>query len=155
MLGYIAALLFIIAFILRVTSTGTGVVFAPQSLLLAGLALLALHVAGVGGGWRITRRRLTRAGALGGRPRQPQAWRLDPPGPHDHGAHPRRAGSCARPERPTVVTLCGRQSGLSVAAWAGVLRLLGEIAANPMGHTKGPGVAEIWRGGTAPRVCGS
>lgn len=56
MLGYIAALLFIIAFILRVTSTGTGVVFAPQSLLLAGLALLALHVADVGG-WRITRRR--------------------------------------------------------------------------------------------------
>src|SRR5215813_6621536 len=38
MLGYIAALLFVIAFILRVTSTGTGVVFAPQSLLLAGLA---------------------------------------------------------------------------------------------------------------------
>jgi hypothetical protein len=57
MLGYIAALLFIIAFILRVTSTSTGVVFAPQSLLLVGLALLALHVAGVGGGWRIPRRR--------------------------------------------------------------------------------------------------
>ena len=46
----------IIAFILRVTSTGTGVVFAPESLLLVGLALLALHVAGVGG-CRITRRR--------------------------------------------------------------------------------------------------
>jgi hypothetical protein len=57
MLGYIAALLFIVAFILRVTSTSTGVVFAPQSLLLVGLALLALHVAGVGGGWRIPRRR--------------------------------------------------------------------------------------------------
>jgi hypothetical protein len=57
MLGYIAALLFIIAFILRVTSTSTGVVFAPQSLLLVGLALLALHVAGVGSGWRIPRRR--------------------------------------------------------------------------------------------------
>ena len=42
--------------ILRVTSTGTGVVFAPESLLLVGLALLALHVAGAGG-WRITRRR--------------------------------------------------------------------------------------------------
>jgi hypothetical protein len=56
MLRYIAALLFIIAFILRVTSTGIGVVFAPESLLLVGLALLALHVAGVGG-WRITRRR--------------------------------------------------------------------------------------------------
>jgi hypothetical protein len=40
-----------------VTSTGTGVVFALESLLLAGLALLALHVAGSGGGWRITRRR--------------------------------------------------------------------------------------------------
>jgi len=33
MLAYIAALLFIIAFILRVTSTGTGVVFTPESLL--------------------------------------------------------------------------------------------------------------------------
>jgi hypothetical protein len=58
--GYIAALLFIIAFILRVTSTSTGVVFAPQSLLLVGLALLAMHVAGVGGGWRITPPALTR-----------------------------------------------------------------------------------------------
>jgi hypothetical protein len=35
MFGYIAVLLFIIAFILRVTGTGTGVVFAPESLLLA------------------------------------------------------------------------------------------------------------------------
>jgi hypothetical protein len=38
-LGYIAVLLFIIAFILRVTSTGTGVMFAPESLLLVGLAV--------------------------------------------------------------------------------------------------------------------
>jgi hypothetical protein len=56
MLGFIAAILFIIAFILRVTSTSTDVVFAPASLALLGLALLALHLAGAGG-YRITRKR--------------------------------------------------------------------------------------------------
>jgi len=51
MLGYIAAALFIIAFIINATSTSTTAVFAPLSLLLLGLACLALHLAGVGTGW--------------------------------------------------------------------------------------------------------
>jgi hypothetical protein len=51
MLGYIAAALFIIAFLLNATSTSTPAVFAPLSLLLLGLASLALHLAGVGTGW--------------------------------------------------------------------------------------------------------
>jgi hypothetical protein len=51
MLGYIAAALFIIAFLLNATSTSTPAVFAPLSLLLLGLACLSLHLAGVGTGW--------------------------------------------------------------------------------------------------------
>ena len=60
MLGYIAAALFIIAFIINATSTSTPAIFAPQSLLLLGLACLALHLAGVGTGWSIPRRRRRR-----------------------------------------------------------------------------------------------
>jgi hypothetical protein len=51
MLGYIAAALFLIAFLINATSTSTPAVFAPLSLLLLGLASLALHLAGVGTGW--------------------------------------------------------------------------------------------------------
>jgi len=57
MLGYVAAVLFIIAFLLNATSTATSAVFSPTSLMLAGLACLALHLAGVGTGWSATRRR--------------------------------------------------------------------------------------------------
>jgi hypothetical protein len=57
MLGYIAAVLFIIAFLLNATSTATSVVFSPTSLMLAGLACLALHLAGVGTGWNVRGRR--------------------------------------------------------------------------------------------------
>ena len=48
MLGFAAAVLFIIAFLINATSTATSAVFSPMSLLLAGLACLALHLAGVG-----------------------------------------------------------------------------------------------------------
>ena len=57
MLGYVAAVLFIIAFLLNATSTATSVVFSPTSLMLAGLACLALHLAGVGTSWSAPRRR--------------------------------------------------------------------------------------------------
>jgi hypothetical protein len=57
MLGYVAAILFIIAFLLNATSTTTNVVFSPTSLMLAGLACLALHLAGVGTGWSLGRGR--------------------------------------------------------------------------------------------------
>lgn len=38
MLAIVAAVIFAVAFVIRVTRTATGVVFAPDSLLLAGLA---------------------------------------------------------------------------------------------------------------------
>jgi hypothetical protein len=56
MLGYVAAILFIIAFLLNATSTSTSAVFSPTSLMLAGLACLALHLAGVGTGWSVPKR---------------------------------------------------------------------------------------------------
>ncbi len=57
MLGYVAAALFIIAFLINATSTSTSAVFSPTSLMLAGLACLALHLAGVGTGWSVPKRR--------------------------------------------------------------------------------------------------
>jgi hypothetical protein len=56
MLGYVAAILFIIAFLINATSTATNAVFSPTSLMLAGLACLALHLAGVGTGWSVRTR---------------------------------------------------------------------------------------------------
>jgi hypothetical protein len=52
MLGIIAAILFIIAFLLNAASAATSNIFSPTSLMLAGLALLALHLSGVGTGWK-------------------------------------------------------------------------------------------------------
>lgn len=57
MLGIIAAVLFFIAFLLEITGTATNAVFAPTSLMLLGLACLALHLSGVGTGWTVSRRR--------------------------------------------------------------------------------------------------
>jgi hypothetical protein len=55
MLAIAAAIIFAIAFLLNATSTATSAVFSPTSLLLAGLACLALHLAGVGTGWSLPR----------------------------------------------------------------------------------------------------
>jgi hypothetical protein len=60
MLGFVAAILFIIAFLLNATSTATSAVFSPMSLMLAGLAFLALHLAGVGTGWSVPKGRSRR-----------------------------------------------------------------------------------------------
>jgi hypothetical protein len=57
MFAIIAAVLFAIAFIIHVTSTTTNLVFAPLSLSLVALALLALHVAGIGSNYSLGRRR--------------------------------------------------------------------------------------------------
>jgi hypothetical protein len=60
MLGFVAAVLFVIAFLINATSTSTSAVFSPTSLLLVGLASLALHLAGVGTGWSVPGRRSRR-----------------------------------------------------------------------------------------------
>jgi hypothetical protein len=52
MLAILAVIIFAIAFIIRVTGTATDAVFAPDSLLLLGLICLALHLAGLGSGWK-------------------------------------------------------------------------------------------------------
>ncbi|HLH58764.1 MAG TPA: hypothetical protein VKV33_06385 [Streptosporangiaceae bacterium] len=51
MLAFIAAILFAIAFLLNATSAATDAVFSPTSLMLVGLACLALHLVGIGAGW--------------------------------------------------------------------------------------------------------
>ncbi len=57
MLGIVAAILFVIAFLINATSAATSAIFSPTSLMLLGLACLALHLTGVGTGWSVTRRR--------------------------------------------------------------------------------------------------
>jgi hypothetical protein len=47
MLGYIAAAIFIIAFLINATKPDVPVVFSPFSLMLVGLACLALHLSGI------------------------------------------------------------------------------------------------------------
>ncbi|MFC8125693.1 hypothetical protein [Streptomyces sp. NPDC057302] len=51
MLAFAAAVLFVIAFIINATETSTEAVFSPTSLMLVGLALLALHSGGMGAAW--------------------------------------------------------------------------------------------------------
>ncbi|HEY9244653.1 MAG TPA: hypothetical protein VIP48_21870 [Streptosporangiaceae bacterium] len=53
MLGFIAAVLFFIAFIINAANVAvSNAIFNPTSLMLLGLACLALHLVGVGAGWR-------------------------------------------------------------------------------------------------------
>src|SRR5579875_1902235 len=100
MLAFIAAIIFIIAFILRVTHTSTDLVFSSVSLLIAGLALLALHLGGAGG-WRISRPEQHAASAGHGR----HATETRPetrPGTRHRAAGPgtARPGSARRPGLP-------------------------------------------------------
>lgn len=55
MFAVIAAVLFGVAFVLNGAGSHTSVWLSPMSLMLLGLASLALHLAGVGNGVRITR----------------------------------------------------------------------------------------------------
>jgi hypothetical protein len=55
MLAILAVIIFAIAFIIRVTSASTDAVFAPASLVILGLICVALHLAGLGAGWRARR----------------------------------------------------------------------------------------------------
>ncbi len=59
MFAIIAAVLFAFAFIFDVTRTSLGDITA-NTLMLAGLLCLALHLAGVGGAWRLRGRRWRR-----------------------------------------------------------------------------------------------
>jgi hypothetical protein len=57
MLALIAAVLFAIAFVLNAAAVSTSAVFSPFSLMLAGLALVALHLTGQRPAIPSTRRR--------------------------------------------------------------------------------------------------
>nr|WP_055564630.1 hypothetical protein [Streptomyces atriruber] len=56
MLAFVAAMCFVIAFVIHATGTSTEAVFSTTSLMLVGLALLAVHSGGVGSGWSSRRR---------------------------------------------------------------------------------------------------
>jgi len=56
MLGIAAAVLFFIAFLINAAELSTNEVLSSTNLMLLGLGLLALHVAGVGSGWAVRRR---------------------------------------------------------------------------------------------------
>jgi hypothetical protein len=60
MLGIVAAVIFAVAFVIAATSTTTNAVFAPLTLIAAGLAVLALHLSEVGTNWSPPRRRTRR-----------------------------------------------------------------------------------------------
>ncbi|WP_461028211.1 hypothetical protein [Streptomyces sparsus] len=57
MLGIAAAVLFFIAFLINAADIATNDIFASVNIMLIGLMLLALHVAGVGGGRAVPGRR--------------------------------------------------------------------------------------------------
>jgi hypothetical protein len=57
MLAIIAAVIFVIAFIINATSTVTDAAFSTTGLLLLGLACLAVHLAGYLTNWKAPRRR--------------------------------------------------------------------------------------------------
>ncbi|MFJ5777018.1 hypothetical protein [Streptomyces sp. NPDC093094] len=57
MLAIVAGVLLFIAFLINAAEISTNDVFTSTNVMLLGLALLALHVAGVGGGLPARRRR--------------------------------------------------------------------------------------------------
>ncbi|MBQ0855165.1 MULTISPECIES: hypothetical protein [Streptomyces] len=57
MLGIAAAVLFFIAFLINAADIATNDTFTSTNVMLIGLTVLALHVAGVGTGWGSRSRR--------------------------------------------------------------------------------------------------
>ncbi|WP_107469815.1 hypothetical protein [Streptomyces mangrovisoli] len=57
MLAIVSAVLFFIAFLINAADLSTNDVFTSTNVMLLGLALLALHFGGVGGGWTARGRR--------------------------------------------------------------------------------------------------
>ncbi|MFE2282502.1 hypothetical protein ACFXAE_35785 [Streptomyces sp. NPDC059454] len=51
MLGIVAAVLFFIAFLINATEISTNHTFSSVNVMLLGLTVLALHVAGIGSAW--------------------------------------------------------------------------------------------------------
>ncbi|MFH9574561.1 hypothetical protein [Streptomyces sp. NPDC017230] len=56
-LAIIAAVLFLIAWLINAAEISTNDIFTSTNVMLIGLALLALHVAGIGSGWATRGRR--------------------------------------------------------------------------------------------------
>ncbi|MCZ9353569.1 hypothetical protein ACH4NS_31240 [Streptomyces mutabilis] len=56
-LAIIAAVLFLIAWLINAAEISTNDIFTSTNVMLVGLALLALHVAGIGSGWAARGRR--------------------------------------------------------------------------------------------------
>ncbi|MFF3846599.1 hypothetical protein [Streptomyces sp. NPDC002328] len=57
MLAIIAAVAFFIAFLINAAEISTNDAFTSTNIMLIGLTLLALHVAGIGSGWAVRGRR--------------------------------------------------------------------------------------------------
>ncbi|MCX4977467.1 MULTISPECIES: hypothetical protein [unclassified Streptomyces] len=57
MLGIAAAVLFFIAFLINAAEIDTNDTFTSVNVMLLGLTVLALHVAGIGSGWGSRARR--------------------------------------------------------------------------------------------------
>ncbi|MER5718063.1 hypothetical protein [Streptomyces sp. NPDC002132] len=57
MLAIIAAVAFFIAFLINAAEISTNDAFTSVNIMLLGLTLLALHLAGVGSGWSVRGRR--------------------------------------------------------------------------------------------------
>ncbi|MFD5627574.1 MULTISPECIES: hypothetical protein [unclassified Streptomyces] len=57
MLGIAAAVLFFISFLINAAEIDTNDTFSSVNIMLLGLTLLALHVAGIGTGWASRTRR--------------------------------------------------------------------------------------------------
>jgi uncharacterized membrane protein len=57
MLSLVGAVLLFIAFLINAADVSTNHIFTSTNLMLLGLTLVALHLAGVGGGWTVPRRR--------------------------------------------------------------------------------------------------
>ncbi|MDF3299103.1 hypothetical protein [Streptomyces tropicalis] len=57
MLAIASAVLFFIAFLINAADLSTNSTFSSTNVMLLGLALLALHVAGIGSGWAVRGRR--------------------------------------------------------------------------------------------------
>ncbi|MGW3290673.1 hypothetical protein ACWDR3_39180 [Streptomyces sp. NPDC001002] len=53
MLAIISAVLFFIAFLINAADISTNDTFTSTNVMLIGLTLLALHVAGIGSGWSV------------------------------------------------------------------------------------------------------